>query len=716
METSRKRPRPTLSCRECRAKKLKCDRSHPCQQCVRSQRADRCVFETTNLDSTTRSGSEGLHHPSTRTITATASAAPLDANGPTKPSGVIEDLQARVAALEGVLFPKDGAQQGQHHHQHRQQPIGTLSVKGSRCRYYGQDYRCAIFNQVRDMAVTTLQPSADPELWSLAREVQALGKKPSSKIGSEHPSTPFEASPLAQSDMLKRLPAKTLCDKLIEAYFAVWEQHLVILHRPTFLPLYEAAMSKPDQPPNEHIMSQICLAMAIVAPTLPASDDFPQLPVHQWLQTNPSETIEVWLHALPRKSRSDISTLQIRALLALAQQTRGAPIEEQWTSTGALARSAMTMGLHRDPDSFSGISPPQADLRKRLWSSIVEMDLQVSLLYGMPAAVRAEDFDCILGSDRDARRQSALLAGHTDAVRIVLQDTLGRSLRSRLSIANLICQPLTPSSAATVHQLWREVSASARNWPRPEPPDPGQSEWDMGRLFSVVTLTITYNRLKISVNRALYSGKANAECVHAAVTILSSLQYYASKRGLDNSALEHFQDSWHIIFMDDILRSVAVISTFLRSNNADTAESEPHATSPPTEKDALFALLDNVLQTLTEKISQQGGSLKNLVAISIAIHRAKTKCDGANERDTVRRGLMKTFAELRGLLLDAQSRRVADKHDGPYTLDVAETQPQQDVLLDDPATLESMFDFGDDVLQYVGQWPDTAWLLNEPWA
>jgi hypothetical protein len=42
-QTQRRR-RPPLSCTACRRRKLKCDRSLPCGQCVRSKTTDECVF------------------------------------------------------------------------------------------------------------------------------------------------------------------------------------------------------------------------------------------------------------------------------------------------------------------------------------------------------------------------------------------------------------------------------------------------------------------------------------------------------------------------------------------------------------------------------------------------------------------------------------------------------------------------------------------------
>ena len=38
------RPRPILSCLNCRRKKLKCDRNSPCNQCIKSGRQSQCTF------------------------------------------------------------------------------------------------------------------------------------------------------------------------------------------------------------------------------------------------------------------------------------------------------------------------------------------------------------------------------------------------------------------------------------------------------------------------------------------------------------------------------------------------------------------------------------------------------------------------------------------------------------------------------------------------
>ncbi|KAL9618376.1 MAG: hypothetical protein Q9160_006884 [Pyrenula sp. 1 TL-2023] len=60
---------------------------------------------------------------------------------------------------------------------------------------------------------------------------------------------------------------------------------------------------------------------------------------------------------------------------------------------GHLVRLAMTMGLHRDPCHFPKMSIMQTELRRRLWSTVIEMALQTSLEAGMIPMIRLDDFD-----------------------------------------------------------------------------------------------------------------------------------------------------------------------------------------------------------------------------------------------------------------------------------------------------------------------------------
>ena len=111
-----KRPRPVLSCLECRRKKLKCDRLLPCNQCNKSGQSAHCAYynrRPSQAQALLTEESEGEDRPKKRRSgrvelgpsqrNATTSKPP-DVSDPKLPGhGVLEDLQARVAKIEGLL-------------------------------------------------------------------------------------------------------------------------------------------------------------------------------------------------------------------------------------------------------------------------------------------------------------------------------------------------------------------------------------------------------------------------------------------------------------------------------------------------------------------------------------------------------------------------------------------------------------------------------------
>lgn len=63
-----------------------------------------------------------------------------------------------------------------------------------------------------------------------------------------------------------------------------------------------------------------------------------------------------------------------------------------WIMTGVLVRAAINMGYHRDPSQSSGITPLQAEYRRRVWISVMEMDDMASFVVGFPRMVSGNNF------------------------------------------------------------------------------------------------------------------------------------------------------------------------------------------------------------------------------------------------------------------------------------------------------------------------------------
>lgn len=59
-------------------------------------------------------------------------------------------------------------------------------------------------------------------------------------------------------------------------------------------------------------------------------------------------------------------------------------VTDGWLLIGMILQLATRMGLHRDPDHFPGISPFEAEMRRRMWIVILQLDISLSLETGLP--------------------------------------------------------------------------------------------------------------------------------------------------------------------------------------------------------------------------------------------------------------------------------------------------------------------------------------------
>jgi transcription factor-like protein len=64
-----------------------------------------------------------------------------------------------------------------------------------------------------------------------------------------------------------------------------------------------------------------------------------------------------------------------------------------WILMGLITRIAMRLGLHRDPSHMSKISAFSGEMRRRLWTAIVQTDLTTSCQMGLPKMVRESCYD-----------------------------------------------------------------------------------------------------------------------------------------------------------------------------------------------------------------------------------------------------------------------------------------------------------------------------------
>lgn len=64
-----------------------------------------------------------------------------------------------------------------------------------------------------------------------------------------------------------------------------------------------------------------------------------------------------------------------------------------WLLISMILHLAMRMGYHRDPDHFPGISPFEGEMRRRIWTTILQLDLGLSLEMGLPRSATDTHID-----------------------------------------------------------------------------------------------------------------------------------------------------------------------------------------------------------------------------------------------------------------------------------------------------------------------------------
>ncbi|OHE91924.1 fungal specific transcription factor [Colletotrichum orchidophilum] len=192
----------------------------------------------------------------------------------------------------------------------------------------------------------------------------------------------------------KSMPSRELADALINNYIRTFESIHRIIHVPTFKADYEKYWENPSEATDSFIITmQLCMG---IGATMHDERFTLRYLAIQWFWE-----AMFWLITPCEKSKMTISGLQIRCLMHYLRQTANIGCDLTWISAGALIRTAMYMGLHRDPKSIIKMSPYRAEMRRRLWVTILEITLQTSIDSGGPPLISMDDFDTEIPANLD---------------------------------------------------------------------------------------------------------------------------------------------------------------------------------------------------------------------------------------------------------------------------------------------------------------------------
>ncbi|CAI7644565.1 unnamed protein product [Penicillium discolor] len=291
-------------------------------------------------------------------------------------------------------------------------------------------------------------------------------------------------------DTLRQLvPMRQVADTLVRTYIGRFEIIHRVLNISVFMADYNRYWNSPLSTPTSSFLVQFLLLAAAAAsfhPEIcinPMSQQTVRDHALDWI-----EAAESWLNSSASQPPQSWDTLATHCLLLIAKRANYVQEDSFWAYTGTLVRWAMAAGYHRESPSTARISPYYREMRRHLWMTIVELDIQASVERGMPPSVRMEDFNIKspLNLDHDKLQESGQnplegmpLATFTDTS---FQVHMYRSLHVRLKVCAFVNGCGDQDDFDRVLRLGEELEEALQDIPEWNNPRQQQTTIDDGGL------------------------------------------------------------------------------------------------------------------------------------------------------------------------------------------------------------------------------------------
>lgn len=240
--------------------------------------------------------------------------------------------------------------------------------------FWGRSHEANFVPRITDMTTMLLQTAEDSNISTLL-EVE------------RHTRPSYVVSSPLDPELLGLLPTHVTVDRLWRTYKKHFESYYRVLHVPTFEREYHHFWAV--QQASSAFLPQL-LSICAIASCFRDEDRLHQEgQVRTWI-----EAVRLWLFKADPRAQLSLGLLQAHLLMLIAGDVHWMKIDRSWIASGILLRNAISAGLHREPKDFFRISSFHAELRRRLWYSILEYDLLTSFAKGRIPSISDEEYDC----------------------------------------------------------------------------------------------------------------------------------------------------------------------------------------------------------------------------------------------------------------------------------------------------------------------------------
>ncbi|OAP60281.1 hypothetical protein AYL99_05283 [Fonsecaea erecta] len=196
--------------------------------------------------------------------------------------------------------------------------------------------------------------------------------------------------------LISLVPEQSRADALVQEYFETLETTYRVLHAPTFFRKYKEFWSSSRDSSSAFLVQLLLVCASVNCSVAGGPVGFVgRSTVSRDAAVRWIEVCESWLELQSQKHMT-LEVFQVRVLLVIAKKLNCVKVKREWTVSGHLLREAMSSGLHREPTFLSNnISVFDQEMRRRLWYTILELDIQSSIDRGMGASIGPFDWDTL---------------------------------------------------------------------------------------------------------------------------------------------------------------------------------------------------------------------------------------------------------------------------------------------------------------------------------
>ncbi|KAH8660808.1 fungal-specific transcription factor domain-containing protein [Tricladium varicosporioides] len=384
---SRRRDKPILSCNFCRGHKLRCDRQSPCSSCVRRGKHAECTYSTSEQER-----KDAIDY---------------------RPYARNQQARQRVARLENLVTemremehrsrqPSDDRSLSSELLNNPVPPLaplddntigsmGNLSLTDNHEVYVGSSHWVTILEDIRLLKDELSDEYSDGTTSQESASLSAglMGRPPPTRV-----SLLTSITCLPKEQILAMIPPRKVTDRHVSHFFNTFDLAPIILHRRKFLAEYATFWVNPSAAPIMWVgllFSVLSMSVFLQQQDVGALG-FSAVESQDMLETYRNLTIHCLVAGdYLQPNRYTIETLTLH--FAVDQNVNHDTYIGNWVLIGVVIRIALRMGLHRDPSHWPNIRPLQAELRRRIWISLYQMDFFTSTQIGLPRIIKDSQCD-----------------------------------------------------------------------------------------------------------------------------------------------------------------------------------------------------------------------------------------------------------------------------------------------------------------------------------